>query len=139
MEIFITVVIAAGTGTAIVEIILKLFLNHWLDKQLYKFKLKVADKRACADAIIELISSKKYQNWYNLSDDVYYNAYTLSDRLITLKEKDSSHETYLNNWNATCQARGLPNGCSLDQSAKVLLDKGNKDMEDNCFKLYPAN
>lgn len=89
-EFYLSIAISAGVGTAIVEIIFKLILSHWLERVFYKFKLNVADKRKCADEILDLISSKKYLNWHDLSDDVYYSAYTISDRLITLGEEESS-------------------------------------------------
>lgn len=83
-NLYLYVAISAGTGTAIVEILLKLFLSDWIKRRFYKFKLLVSDKRNCSDEIIELISPQNYNNWSDFSNEIYNKAYQLSDRLETM-------------------------------------------------------
>jgi hypothetical protein len=87
---FITVVVGAGTGSAIVQLIIQLGLGHWLQKKYHSYTLLKADRRNCADRIIDLISSKHSQSWINFNDDIYHTAYKLSDKLLSLGEKKYS-------------------------------------------------
>jgi len=89
-EFNLSIAISAGIGTALVEVVLNLLLSHWLRKKYYQFTITKADKRACAEEILELINSKNFQNWYDLSNNIYSKVYLVSDRLITLNEKSAS-------------------------------------------------
>lgn len=90
INFYISVAVSAGVGSAVVQLLVQLFVSHWLQKNFYSFTLEKADKRNCADRIIELINSKYYRNWLNLNDDIYHRAYKLSDKLLSLGEKSYS-------------------------------------------------
>jgi hypothetical protein len=90
IQFYLTIAISAGAGSAIVQIVIQLGLGHWLQKKYHSYTLKKADRRNCADRIIELVNSKNYQSWANLNDDIYHRAYKLSDKLLSLGEKKYS-------------------------------------------------
>lgn len=94
LDFYVSIAVSAGAGTAIVEIILKLFLSHFLEKQMYRYKLNSADKRECAEKILGLISSESYLSWSDKSNAIYTNAYDLSERLITIGQKEASDSLY---------------------------------------------
>jgi len=90
LKIFINVVVGAGLGTAVTQIILKLFLSHWLKQRFYKFELMTKDRRGCAEEMLDLVSLDKYQRWEVSGSEVYIKAYSLSDRLISINEAAAS-------------------------------------------------
>ncbi len=89
-SLFLTIVIGAGTGTALVEAFIKLGLEYRLKDWLESNKIKRADKRECANNILELISSENYQKYSNPKDSIHDKAHHLSDRLITIGFKSES-------------------------------------------------
>src|SRR5258708_2496689 len=128
-QFYLYIAISAGTGTAVVEILLKLFLSHLLDRQFYKFKLQTADRRTCAEEILDLINSKHGQRWADLSDDIYYKAYAISDRLLTLNEADYSKKldkyTSAKRFSNDLIKRILDNP-TRDEYTKSFLDSQNE-------------
>lgn len=87
---YLATALSAGLGSALVQIIFQLGFSHWLQKKYYDYTLDKADRRNCADRIIDIIGSKHYQSWSNLNDDIYDKAYKLSDKLLSLGEKEHS-------------------------------------------------
>jgi len=84
---FISVVLGSMAGTSIVELLLKLFLSHWLDRVFYSFKLGLKDKRGYADAIIDLLNEPKSSDWpYELQ----YRSNAISDKLLSIGQKELS-------------------------------------------------
>lgn len=90
LAFYFKIALSAGTGTVIVEIFFKSFLEDWLKRQSYKFKLSLDDKRACADKILKIISADNFEKWSNSSDGIYHNAYDLSIKLWSIGEKKAS-------------------------------------------------
>jgi hypothetical protein len=54
--------------------------------------LDKADRRNCADRIIELLNSRHYRNWSDLNDDIYHRADKLSNKLLSLDEEKCSSD-----------------------------------------------
>lgn len=90
IEFHLSVAISAGIGAGVVELLIKLFLSHWLERVMYNFQLERADRRECSDLILDLIHPDNYKKWFNISDEIYNKAYALSDRLITVGEDKTS-------------------------------------------------
>lgn len=90
IKFYLSIAISAGIGSASVQLLIQLLLSHWLQKKYYSFTLEKADRRNCADRIIELVNIKYYKNWSNFKDDIYHRAYKLSDKLLSLGEKEFS-------------------------------------------------
>lgn len=84
---FVQIGISAGIGTLLAELIIKLVLSHWLKKRFYVFKLKLQDKQGCADEIISLLNDPQVTDW---TTDIHSRANLLSDKLLTMKQKDAS-------------------------------------------------
>lgn len=87
---YLTIAISAGTGSALVQLLIQLGVGHWLAKRYHSYTLQVADRRNCADRIIDLINSKHYQSWADYNSEIYSTAYKLSDKLMSLGEKKHS-------------------------------------------------
>lgn len=98
-QFIVTVVVSAGVGTAIVEIIFKLFLDHLLKEMRYNHRIKNADRRGCSDELLELINPRHFKERLDLKNDIYNKDYSLSDRLETIGEKDFSQK--LDNYSAS--------------------------------------
>lgn len=58
----------------------------------YSYQLDKADRRNCADRIIELLNSRHYRNWSDLNDDIYHRADKLSNKLLSLDEEKCSSD-----------------------------------------------
>ncbi|CAN5278735.1 hypothetical protein BH10PAT1_BH10PAT1_7040 [soil metagenome] len=88
-NLFVTVFVSAGTATVFVEVIFKLFLSHWLNKQFYKYKLQYQDKRGCGDEILNLINTQTNYigEWRKIHNT---KIYPLSDRLISIGKTNVS-------------------------------------------------
>ena len=80
-QLFLTVFLSAGAGTALVEVIIRLIFEHWLTELRYKHRIKNADKRGCAKELLDLINPKHFKERLDLKNDIYNNDYALSDRL----------------------------------------------------------
>jgi len=89
-QLIITIVVSAGAGTAIVEIVFKLFLEHWLKEIRYTHRIKNADRRECAEELLELINPRHFKERLDLKDDIYNKDFALSDRLEVIGEKKFS-------------------------------------------------
>ncbi len=88
MNFYLSVAVSAGVGTALVEIILKLFLEHWLKEKYYLFTINKADRRECANILLEILNPVNNVEWDKLGSDIYIKAFHLMDRLMTLNEKE---------------------------------------------------
>lgn len=122
MELFITVVIGAGIGTGIVEIILKLFLNHWLAKRRFDYEIKTRDKRVLADKVIYLINNPQ---WVDPTLDLFNEEYKLSDRLETIKESEVSNK--LDKFSNACRnskdaVSKVIDGIQIEDNQRTFLD-----------------
>jgi len=82
--LFFTIVLGSGAGTAIVQ----LLLSHVLKEKFYYFTIRVADKRQCADILLDIIDITKENRWNDLNSDIFYKAYNLIDRFETLSYND---------------------------------------------------
>lgn len=87
---YISIAVSAGAGSALVQLLIQLGLSHWLQKRYHSYTLAKADRRNCADRIIELVNPKNYNCWSNRNDDIYNKAYKLSDKMLSLGEKKHS-------------------------------------------------
>jgi hypothetical protein len=92
MNLYISVAISAGIGTAIVETVFKLFLEHWLRERYYTFTVNKADRRECSDLLLDLISPVNNPEWDELKGNIYAKAFRLMDRLETLNEHEASEK-----------------------------------------------
>ena len=90
LNILMTVFVGAGIGSAVAQILIKLFLSHWLKQRFYKFELSVKDRRGCAKEMLDLVSLDKNQRWEVSGSEVYIKAYALSDQLISIGEEGAS-------------------------------------------------
>lgn len=90
MELYLSIIVSAGVGTAIVEILFKLVVSHLLDRKMYEFKLTKADRRECANEIIKIINISVEEKMINSGLDFSNRANVVSDRLEVLTEKEAS-------------------------------------------------
>ena len=86
MNFYVNIAISAGIGTALVEIVTKLFLEHFLKEEFYKFKIRFTDKRDCANELLNLVSFENSCKWITEKSLMYSKAYSLADRLDSLGE-----------------------------------------------------
>lgn len=87
MNFNLSIAISAGLGTALVEAIFKLFLEHWLKEKYFLFTINKADRGECANILLEILSPVNNLNWDVIGSDMYTKAFHLMDRLEALNEK----------------------------------------------------
>lgn len=79
-NLYINIFFTAGAGTVFAEILLKVFLSAWLERSIYKFKLKLTNKYSLADELVLLLNSPEAVDW---GVNIQSRAYLLSDKLKT--------------------------------------------------------
>ncbi len=133
LDFYVFVAISAGTGTATIELLLKLFLNDFIKRRYHKYVLQTADKRECSKQILDLVNIKNSLSWSDINNAIYNTSYLLSDRLITLNKRKYSIvlDNFVNEHRKEKEIRDK----LFSNSGDPNQDKINKEFLNNLVKI----